>query len=586
MPLSGKILVSTLKSRKASTRTGMESSRSGQPSSLPRPAEAPVAPAPVMASSPPKDFGGEALQELQTSTYVKSILWIGLRLAGALTHAHERGILHRDIKPANVLLTDDGQPMLLDFNLSEDTKQRAGGSVASMGGTLPYMSPEHMRAFEARPVAVDARSDVYSLGVVLFQMLTGKFPFPVRVGRCGDVLKDMIADRSGAVPRLRAINPEITPAAESIIRHCLEPDASRRYQTAEQLHEDLERQLKHLPLKYTRSHRWRNERESGSGVTRGYPPGPASVLRRPSCSCSWARLRWPGNSGSIGWSPRRTFRGFSVKPSRRNLFSMPTSSNPRKYRRASALARMPWPAIGFWMTTHGMKTTRCADLPEPDQEKVLELTGELLFLLADAKVRQAEVEESEGAQHEQLQQAQRPEQASKTSGRTQHEIYRHAHDLVLNGRFREALVDLHVITREQPEYYPAWFSRGNCHYHLEQYPEAIGCFNVCIALRPTFPWAWHSRGAMHLKVRSFRDALADLSRAIELNADRGADVNVDLANAYIDRALAHEGLGQYPEAIADLTQALKLGTPKTRVYFMRAIAHRLAGDRIRGRQGY
>ena len=68
-------------------------------------------------------------------------------MAAGLAHAHERGILHRDLKPANILLTDEGQPMLLDFNLSEDTKQASPVAAARIGGTLPYMAPEHMEAF-------------------------------------------------------------------------------------------------------------------------------------------------------------------------------------------------------------------------------------------------------------------------------------------------------------------------------------------------------------------------------------------------------------------------------------------------------
>src|SRR5437763_3618638 len=105
---------------------------------------------------------------LEGSTYIEAVLWIGAGLAAGLAHAHEHGILHRDLKPANVLLTDDGQPMLLDFNLAQDTKQASGASAASVGGTLPYMAPEHLEAFRGADRAVDARSDVYGLGVILY----------------------------------------------------------------------------------------------------------------------------------------------------------------------------------------------------------------------------------------------------------------------------------------------------------------------------------------------------------------------------------------------------------------------------------
>ena len=78
------------------------------------------------------------LRELEGLTYVEAVLLLGLRLSEGLRHAHERGILHRDLKPANILLTDDGVPMLLDFNLSEDVKRHAR-EPGLIGGTLLYM---------------------------------------------------------------------------------------------------------------------------------------------------------------------------------------------------------------------------------------------------------------------------------------------------------------------------------------------------------------------------------------------------------------------------------------------------------------
>src|SRR5262249_18374461 len=147
------------------------------------------------------------------------------RLADGLAHAHERGIVHRDLKPANVLLTDEGQPMLLDFNLAADANDPAFTAAALVGGTLPYMAPEQLRALRDGPGGrpADARADLYALGLILHELLTGRHPFPVHRGAVERVVPLMALDRRGPPPSARPGNASVTPAADSILRRCLEP---------------------------------------------------------------------------------------------------------------------------------------------------------------------------------------------------------------------------------------------------------------------------------------------------------------------------------------------------------------------------
>jgi hypothetical protein len=250
VPASGKDVVSTVNDRRSRTAPAAETPPPG--------AHAPGSPAPDRVNhqgvhtprSPIARPRPEALplHTLEGLSYVEAVLWIGAKLADGLAHAHERGLLHRDLKPANVLLTDDGQPMLLDFNLAQD----AGAPAALVGGALPYMAPEHLAAFRGEEAqAVDVRGDVYALGVILFELAAGRHPFARRPGPLHEALPRMLADRRKAPPRVRPLNPAVSPAAEAVLRRCLHPDPAKRYQTARELQEDLERQLAHRPLKHT-----------------------------------------------------------------------------------------------------------------------------------------------------------------------------------------------------------------------------------------------------------------------------------------------------------------------------------------------
>ena len=132
-----------------------------------------------------------------------AVLRVIAQLAAGLAHAHERGILHLDLKPANVLLPDIGEPMLLDFNLSFDT---TNADRELVGGTVPYMATEQLIDLRTRGRGqVDARTDLYSLGVMAFEMLTGNVPFPASSKDLID-MDGLIAARMGP-PSIRGINP-------------------------------------------------------------------------------------------------------------------------------------------------------------------------------------------------------------------------------------------------------------------------------------------------------------------------------------------------------------------------------------------
>ena len=168
-----------------------------------------------------------------------------IKVCDAVGHAHQRGVLHRDLKPANILVDESGEPKVLDFGVARIADDAAHGTrhtkAGDIVGTLAYMSPEQVLA---DPASIDARSDVYSLGVVLYELLAGRLPYRSE-RRWTDAVRTV---RDAEPVPLSALGRDFHGDLSVIAGKALEMEPNRRYQSAGALADDLRRYLSHQPI--------------------------------------------------------------------------------------------------------------------------------------------------------------------------------------------------------------------------------------------------------------------------------------------------------------------------------------------------
>ncbi len=525
-------------------------------------------------------------------------LWLVAQLADGLAHAHSRGILHRDIKPANVLLANDGTPLLLDFNLSEDPHMR-GGVPAVLGGTLPYMAPEHLQAFIGTASSVDQRSDIYSLGLVLFELLTGRATFPTYQGPIREQIEQMILDRRQGPSAIRGV----TPAVRAILGRCLEADPARRYQSAQELRDDLQCQLNHQPLRHT--------------------PEPSSVERLLKFVRRQPRLVFAGVSlllltlllilGGSHYQRSQQLQQARTINERRAflddfreatiLLSLP-QLDPTERAEGRALCHQALARYGLPEDLHWESRPEVTALPIEERQTLREEIGELFLLLArvswlDGGLDQAVLWNQRAElllasthhravllqrawlnrlQQREAEAAKLLQQAEQLPLQTARDYYILASAHCTRGEIREAITALEEATRRDPASVVAWAIRGACHAALSQHAEAAATLTTTLALRPEFWRGYHWRGRAYLELKEFARAEADFTEVLSRRPE--------FVPALVCRAQARLARKHYAGAEADLTAALDFDPDHTRLYFLRARVRRAAGDLVAAQRDF
>jgi serine/threonine protein kinase/Tfp pilus assembly protein PilF len=545
-------------------------------------------------------------------SYVRAVAWIVARLAEGLQHAHQRGVLHRDIKPSNILLGADGQPMLLDFNLAQS--DFGGQAQASLGGTVAYMSPEHLRALASRDPtqarAVDNRSDIYALGMVLFEMLTGRRPFdhnasytPLPV-----LIEAMALERGRSGPSVREVRPDVSWGLESILRRCLEPDPARRYGRAEELAEDLRRLLDDRPLRYApelsqreRVQKWlrRHPRVTSAG-----PVCAAAVLLLLGAGVAVAKLSIAATAARSSLvktedeleeaQARHTKRAFEAG-AKRALFLVNTTNDLEDHlRRGLAVCEDTLGLYGVLDRTDWQEHPHWRRLGQDDRRRLAGDVRELLLLLAGARVRLAPHDwttltialelldkaavldlepcralwEDRAAYRRELgdevgANAARAG-AERINPQTARDFYLMAMTRARQGKYSEAIANLNDALRLDPRHYWAWVQRGLCHLERNDPVPALGDFGACIGLQPDFAWGYFNRGY----------ALSRCGRPVEAVADYTSALRCDpkLLAAYLNRGLLRLEVGEAAPALEDFQQVLDRGRDDAVVHSGRGVA--------------
>lgn len=549
-----------------------------------------------------------ACHELANGSYVAAAASIVQRLAEGLQHAHERGVLHRDIKPSNILISADGQPLLLDFNVSQAVD--CDESQATLGGTVSYMAPEQLRAIVSRnradALCVDERADVYGLGLVLYEMLAGQSPFSASHGGAQLPWDALLSQRALPVASLRENSLlEIPWSLESIVRKCLAPDPGERYRSAAELAQDLACFLQDLPLKIApelsrreQVQKWKRRHPRITVAltalllsTALFVPG-ALLLR-------FARhdLAAAQHQLITGESSERA-RTFHAAAQQALSLTNTVVPNEQTLQTGIVACEQTLRMYGVLDNPDWQTSIYLQRLAAHERIRLLEEVRELLLVLAGVRVRVAPGDRSAAESGLLLlEQAERihelPPSRALLLDRTRylsalgrefeaqqvladservpatgaHDLYMlagaHARQRTAKS-YRAAIALLDRAIDLSPHHYWSYFERALCQQELGETFLAAGDLGTCIGLSLNSSWAYFNRGYILAQQGRKPEAVADYTRAIKHAPE--------FSSAHFNRGLVYLELRQHDSALDDFEQVRSLGRDDALLDACRAMA--------------
>lgn len=527
-------------------------------------------------------------------------------IASGIAYAHSIGIVHRDLKPENLLIANDGRPVVLDFNLSDDSK---GSRPNIEGGTLPYMSLQQLQSLEHER-RVSMTDDVFAIGTIFYRLLSGRLPY---VTRSLDDLTQLIEERKVAPVSLRDVAPHVPHSLNSIVLKCLATDEFDRYPSAVELVEDLTRFLENRTLRHAVDH---SLIERAQRYARRNP-----VVTSSSFISALAGMAVLTIGIAWWWSTERASQLTQQLQVRQLVSTMPKllAQLQGPYRDAPQLQRgiedatlllRQWRIDGQpsessrQLPISKLANEQFRHLSDPERRLALEQLGQLTFALASAEGNLSVLNANEDVSLQHRRAALRWNNFSETLApqlgpacRFQRSQInrdfpgssgRHPGSDSASGDLTSADTPLakllmarqsgdwdgwlrwaDVLAHERPNDANSWFNLGSAYYTVGNFERAWSCFDVSERLQTGSLTSIFWRGVTSHQLGNYARALDDFHLCLQDDPT--------WASARHNRALAAFALQELDEALSDTTYLIDKGIAGPRVWLLRSQIHALQG---------